>query len=132
VTSLPPDEGERVHAANLEKVDHVVVMMLENRSFDHMLGYQPEDRQLPRRRRPRHPAVGVLDRPGVHQLQPARLPRQRRSPAGRHRGWPGPRSRRLRRSVRARRLHSARGWHRNASNHSPDAVPGFSGSAPIS
>ena len=33
------DEGERVHAANLEKVDHVVVMMLENRSFDHMLGY---------------------------------------------------------------------------------------------
>jgi phospholipase C len=26
-------------AANLEKVDHVVVLMLENRSFDHMLGY---------------------------------------------------------------------------------------------
>ena len=25
--------------ANLEKVDHVVVLMLENRSFDHMLGY---------------------------------------------------------------------------------------------
>jgi len=25
--------------ANLAKVDHVVVMMLENRSFDHMLGY---------------------------------------------------------------------------------------------
>jgi phospholipase C len=33
------DESEWVHAANLEKVDHVVVMMLENRSFDHMLGY---------------------------------------------------------------------------------------------
>ncbi len=33
------DESERLHAANLEKVDHVVVMMLENRSFDHMLGY---------------------------------------------------------------------------------------------
>ena len=33
------DEGDRVHAANLEKVDHVVVVMLENRSFDHMLGY---------------------------------------------------------------------------------------------
>ena len=33
------DETERVHAANLEKVDHVVVVMLENRSFDHMLGY---------------------------------------------------------------------------------------------
>ena len=26
-------------AANLKKVDHVVVVMLENRSFDHMLGY---------------------------------------------------------------------------------------------
>ncbi len=26
-------------AANLKKVDHVVVLMLENRSFDHMLGY---------------------------------------------------------------------------------------------
>jgi phospholipase C len=26
-------------AANLDKVDHVVVVMLENRSFDHMLGY---------------------------------------------------------------------------------------------
>ena len=25
--------------ANLEKVDHVVVVMLENRSFNHMLGY---------------------------------------------------------------------------------------------
>ncbi len=33
------DESERAHAANLEKVDHIVVMMLENRSFDHMLGY---------------------------------------------------------------------------------------------
>ena len=32
-------DDERVLAANLEKVDHVVVMMLENRSFDHMLGY---------------------------------------------------------------------------------------------
>ena len=25
--------------ANLRKIDHVVVLMLENRSFDHMLGY---------------------------------------------------------------------------------------------
>ena len=25
--------------ANLEKVDHIVVLMLENRSVDHMLGY---------------------------------------------------------------------------------------------
>jgi len=27
------------YAANLEKIDHIVVLMLENRSFDHMLGY---------------------------------------------------------------------------------------------
>jgi phospholipase C len=33
------DEGGEAHLANLEKVDHVVVLMLENRSFDHMLGY---------------------------------------------------------------------------------------------
>jgi phospholipase C len=26
-------------SANLEKVDHIVVLLLENRSFDHMLGY---------------------------------------------------------------------------------------------
>ena len=26
-------------SANLEKVDHIVVLVLENRSFDHMLGY---------------------------------------------------------------------------------------------
>jgi phospholipase C len=32
-------ESERVHAANIEKVDHVVVVLLENRSFDHVLGY---------------------------------------------------------------------------------------------
>jgi phospholipase C len=33
------DEGGQADAANLEKVDHIVVLMLENRSFDHMLGY---------------------------------------------------------------------------------------------
>ena len=27
--------------ANLEKIDHIVVMMLENRSFDHLLGTCP-------------------------------------------------------------------------------------------
>jgi phospholipase C len=32
-------ESDPVGAANLEKIDHVVVVMLENRSFDHMLGY---------------------------------------------------------------------------------------------
>ena len=30
-----PDPTE----ANLEKIDHIVVLMMENRSFDHMLGY---------------------------------------------------------------------------------------------
>ena len=30
---------EESRLANLEKVDHIVVLMLENRSFDHMLGY---------------------------------------------------------------------------------------------
>ena len=33
------NQGDPAGAANLEKVDHVVVLMLENRSFDHMLGY---------------------------------------------------------------------------------------------
>ena len=33
------NEGDSAGAANLGKVDHVVVVMLENRSFDHMLGY---------------------------------------------------------------------------------------------
>jgi len=32
------DDGDRA-GGNLAKIDHVVVMMLENRSFDHMLGY---------------------------------------------------------------------------------------------
>jgi phospholipase C len=31
--------SEQRGSANLEKVDHIVVLMLENRSFDHMLGY---------------------------------------------------------------------------------------------
>ena len=33
------NQGDPAGVANLEKVDHVVVLMLENRSFDHMLGY---------------------------------------------------------------------------------------------
>ena len=36
---MAADNSERDGAAGLAKVDHVVVMMLENRSFDHMLGY---------------------------------------------------------------------------------------------
>ena len=31
--------AEEAGSANLEKVDHIVVLMMENRSFDHMLGY---------------------------------------------------------------------------------------------
>jgi phospholipase C len=30
---------DQPHVANLQKVEHIVVLMLENRSFDHMLGY---------------------------------------------------------------------------------------------
>ncbi len=36
---MAADEAGQADAGNLEKVDHVVVLMLENRSFDHMLGY---------------------------------------------------------------------------------------------
>src|SRR5690349_6899969 len=31
--------SEKSGTANVEKVDHIVVLMLENRSFDHILGY---------------------------------------------------------------------------------------------
>src|SRR5271163_3755123 len=31
--------AQDIGIANLEKIDHIVVLMLENRSFDHMLGY---------------------------------------------------------------------------------------------
>ena len=34
-----PTEGSREHLENLQKIEHIVVLMLENRSFDHMLGY---------------------------------------------------------------------------------------------
>jgi phospholipase C len=33
------NESDPAGAASLEKIGHVVVVMLENRSFDHMLGY---------------------------------------------------------------------------------------------
>ena len=58
------DETERVHAANLEKVDHVVVLMLENRSFDHMLGYLSLTGEAPGYRRPA-PGAGQPV-PGAH------------------------------------------------------------------
>ena len=31
--------AQDIGKANLQKIDHIVVLMLENRSFDHMLGY---------------------------------------------------------------------------------------------
>jgi phospholipase C len=33
------DESDLTQASNLDKIEHIVVVMLENRSFDHMLGY---------------------------------------------------------------------------------------------
>jgi phospholipase C len=35
ITTVPDDDALR----NLRKIDHVVVLMMENRSFDHMLGF---------------------------------------------------------------------------------------------
>jgi phospholipase C len=35
VTTVPDDDA----LANLQKIDHIVVLMMENRSFDHMLGF---------------------------------------------------------------------------------------------
>jgi phospholipase C len=32
---------------NLSRIDHIVVLMLENRSFDHMLGYLKLEADLP-------------------------------------------------------------------------------------
>jgi phospholipase C len=37
--AMDVNESDPARAANLEKIDHIVVVMLENRSFDHMLGY---------------------------------------------------------------------------------------------
>jgi phospholipase C len=41
ISRAPGDEGvsDEEARANLRQVDHIVVLMLENRSFDHMLGY---------------------------------------------------------------------------------------------
>src|SRR5215470_20137912 len=36
---MEAEGSEPASIANLDKVDHVVILMLENRSFDHMLGY---------------------------------------------------------------------------------------------
>jgi phospholipase C len=39
---MPPTLGDTWSATNLEKVDHIVVVMMENRSFDHVLGYRSQ------------------------------------------------------------------------------------------
>ena len=44
------------------------------------------------RRRPRHAAVGLVDRPELGELQPTGPQAERRPPTRRHQGWPGPRS----------------------------------------
>ena len=36
---MSPDITEEVARENLSKIDHVIVLMMENRSFDHVLGY---------------------------------------------------------------------------------------------
>ena len=109
------DAVEHADVANLEKVDHVVVVMLENRSFDHMLGYL----SLTGRR----PDIDGL-RPGLANRVPgAHLPgapprrdgpgygsrpfRGRHRPAGRRRGHERLRRQRGRDPGRARRRATA-------------------------
>ncbi|HWM13111.1 MAG TPA: alkaline phosphatase family protein [Gaiellaceae bacterium] len=36
---MSPDVSEEAARKNLAKIDHVIVLMMENRSFDHVLGY---------------------------------------------------------------------------------------------
>src|SRR5205809_6581442 len=40
----PAGAGTDGAVANLAKIDHVVVLMMENRSFDHMLGFLTDER----------------------------------------------------------------------------------------
>ena len=36
---MSPEVSEDAARRNLAKIDHVIVLMMENRSFDHVLGY---------------------------------------------------------------------------------------------
>jgi hypothetical protein len=38
----PPTLGDTYSAPNLDKIDHIVMVMMENRSFDHVLGYRAQ------------------------------------------------------------------------------------------
>jgi phospholipase C len=42
ITFHPPLLGDTWSAENLKKVDHIVVVMMENRSYDHVLGYRAQ------------------------------------------------------------------------------------------
>lgn len=39
---IPPGLGDTWSAQNLNKIDHIVMVMMENRSFDHVLGYRAQ------------------------------------------------------------------------------------------
>jgi phospholipase C len=39
---MPPSLGDTWSAQNLNKIDHIVVVMMENRAFDHVLGYRAQ------------------------------------------------------------------------------------------
>src|SRR5438046_9347497 len=64
--SAAPAEHEAAALENLQKIKHIVVLMMENRSFDHMLGYLKKD-EIPM------PDVDGLDRDRVE-------PRRERRP----------------------------------------------------
>ena len=43
---IPPTLGDTWSARNLAKIDHIVMVMMENRSFDHVLGYRAQMRGM--------------------------------------------------------------------------------------
>ena len=61
-----PASAESATAAGLQAIDHVVVLMLENRSFDHMLGYLYHDTgNLAPGGRPFEGLTGSESNPGI-------------------------------------------------------------------
>jgi phospholipase C len=60
--------------AALERIDHIVIVMMENRSFDHMLGYLTLDGRTEIDGLQPSFSNGYLGRPyGIHKLSPGRL-----------------------------------------------------------
>lgn len=43
LTSRPKETAFQVAKKSLQKIKHVIVLMMENRSFDHLLGWMKED-----------------------------------------------------------------------------------------